>query len=227
MKIPPAKPYFPSEDMPKILEDIKGVLESGMLTLGKFTKEFEANYAKYCGTKYAIAVNSGTSALEIALRCLRIKPDDEVAHLELGFSYEKLGMYKEAIGAYKQARKIDPDFADYFCISHLLTLQRAEGGFEIDEVASAMLNVTVSQLRDIAESISIKLEADRFALLSTALIPAILRETFSDQIDIWREAVSESENWLKAEIERVKPTIKGIPLPEWIEEYIKELSLPI
>ncbi|MDD1777209.1 MAG: DegT/DnrJ/EryC1/StrS family aminotransferase [Candidatus Helarchaeota archaeon] len=78
MKIPPAKPYFPSEDMPKILEDIKGVLESGMLTLGKFTKEFEANYAKYCGTKYAIAVNSGTSALEIALRCLRIKPDDEV-----------------------------------------------------------------------------------------------------------------------------------------------------
>jgi tetratricopeptide (TPR) repeat protein len=161
-------------------------------------------------------------AIEAFKQVIRIKPDDDWTHLELGFFYEQLGMYKESIEAYKQARKIDPDFADYLCMHHLLTLKKAEGGFEIDEEASAMLNVTVSQLRDIAESISIKLEADRFDLLSTALILAILRETFSDQIDFWREAVSESENWLEAEIERVKPTIKGIPLLEWIEEYIKE-----
>ena len=113
------------------------------------------------------------------------------------------------------------------CMLHLLSLQKAEGGFEIDEEATAMLNTTVSQLRDIAESISIKLEADRFDLLSTALILAILRETFSDQIDIWLGVVSKSEHWLKAEIGRVQPTINGIPLLEWIEEYIRNLSLQI
>lgn len=78
MKIPPAKPWFPPEDLPKILEDIKKVLESGMLTLHKTNQEFEAEYAKYCGTKFAIAVNSGTSALEIPLRCLKVKPGDEI-----------------------------------------------------------------------------------------------------------------------------------------------------
>jgi perosamine synthetase len=78
MKIPPAKPWFPKEDLPKILTDIQGVLESGMLTLHKVTQEFEAEYAKYCKVKFAIAVNSGTSALEIPLRIMKIKPGDEV-----------------------------------------------------------------------------------------------------------------------------------------------------
>ncbi|MHA1264818.1 MAG: DegT/DnrJ/EryC1/StrS family aminotransferase [Candidatus Helarchaeota archaeon] len=78
MKIPPAKPWFPQEDLPRILADIEGVLKSGMLTLHNMTRAFEAEYAKYCGTKNAIAVNSGTSALEISLRILKIKQGDEV-----------------------------------------------------------------------------------------------------------------------------------------------------
>lgn len=78
MKIPPAKPWFPEEDLTKLLNDIKSVLLSGMLTLHKVTQEFERAYAAYCGTKYAVAVNSGTSALEISLRCLKIEPGDEV-----------------------------------------------------------------------------------------------------------------------------------------------------
>jgi len=78
MKIPPAKPWFPKDDLPKIFADIQSVMESGMLTLYKKTQEFEAEYAKYCNSEFAIAVNSGTSALEIPLRILRIKTGDEV-----------------------------------------------------------------------------------------------------------------------------------------------------
>ena len=63
MKIPPAKPWFPEEDLAKILDNIKSVMQSGMLTLHKVTREFESNYAEYCGTKFAIAVNSGTGAV--------------------------------------------------------------------------------------------------------------------------------------------------------------------
>ena len=72
MQVPAAKIYFPEEDRKQLLQQIDGILESGQLTLGKYTKEFEQKFAAYVGTKYAIAVNSGTSALEIILRALDI-----------------------------------------------------------------------------------------------------------------------------------------------------------
>ena len=73
MKIPAAKIYFPEEDRKELLKQIDQILKSGQLTLGKYTKEFEEGFAAYVGTKYAIAVNSGTSALEILLRALDVK----------------------------------------------------------------------------------------------------------------------------------------------------------
>ena len=73
MQISAAKIYFPEEDRRKILEQIDRILESGQLTLGKYTKQFEKKFAEYVGTKYAVAVNSGTSALEIILRALDIE----------------------------------------------------------------------------------------------------------------------------------------------------------
>ena len=72
MDIPAAKIYFPEEDRGEILEKIGEVLETGQLTLGKYGREFEDKFATYIGTKYAIAVNSGTSALEIPLRALDV-----------------------------------------------------------------------------------------------------------------------------------------------------------
>jgi dTDP-4-amino-4,6-dideoxygalactose transaminase len=73
MKIPAAKIYFPEEDRKELLKQLDGIFESGQLTLGKYGKEFEERFAEYVGTEYAIAVNSGTSALEIPLRALDMK----------------------------------------------------------------------------------------------------------------------------------------------------------
>ena len=73
MNIPAARIYFPEGDRKEILKQIDGILESGQLTLGKYGKEFEQKFAEYVGTKYAMAVNSGTSALEIILRALDIE----------------------------------------------------------------------------------------------------------------------------------------------------------
>ncbi|HVP22612.1 MAG TPA: DegT/DnrJ/EryC1/StrS family aminotransferase [Conexivisphaerales archaeon] len=76
--IPPVKPYFPQEDIDQIKADTETILKSGMLTLGSYTKRFEEEYAMMHGVKYAIAVNSGTSAIEIALRAIKLNPGDEV-----------------------------------------------------------------------------------------------------------------------------------------------------
>jgi perosamine synthetase len=73
MNIPAAKIYFPVEDRKELLSQIDEVLQTGWLTLGEYTKEFEERFASYVGTKYAIVVNSVTSALEIPLRALDVK----------------------------------------------------------------------------------------------------------------------------------------------------------
>ena len=73
MKIPPAKIYFPDEDRQQILSLIDECLQTGQLTLGKHGKTFEERFAHLTGTRYAIAVNSGTSAIEIPLRIFGVE----------------------------------------------------------------------------------------------------------------------------------------------------------
>ncbi|RLI08542.1 aminotransferase DegT [Candidatus Bathyarchaeota archaeon] len=77
-QIPPVKPYFPPEDIEKVKEYVGQILSSGMLTLGEFTRRLEEEFAKLCGVKHTVAVSSGTSALEIAYRCLGLREGDEV-----------------------------------------------------------------------------------------------------------------------------------------------------
>ena len=63
-----ARPYFPEEDIPEILDKIADVLRSGRLILGPRTRELEAEWAARVGTRHAVAVSSCTAALEIAYR---------------------------------------------------------------------------------------------------------------------------------------------------------------
>lgn len=71
MNIKTARPFF--KDTDSILKNIRQVLNSGILMDGKFNENFEKEYAKFFGTKYAIAVNSCTAALEIVLRFINVK----------------------------------------------------------------------------------------------------------------------------------------------------------
>ena len=73
MQIPAAKIYFPEEDRRSLLVQIDEILSTGQLTLGKYNRQLEEEFAKYVGMEYAVAVNSGTSALEIILRALDIE----------------------------------------------------------------------------------------------------------------------------------------------------------
>lgn len=73
MKVPPVKVYFADEDKKQILERIDACLSSGRLTLGENGKEFEEKFAFYVGSKHAVAVNSGTSAIEIPMRILGVE----------------------------------------------------------------------------------------------------------------------------------------------------------
>jgi perosamine synthetase len=73
MRVPPARASFPAEDRAEILARIDEALTTGQLTLGPIGRELEAAFAKRHGTQHAIAVSSGTSALEIILRSLDVE----------------------------------------------------------------------------------------------------------------------------------------------------------
>jgi len=60
------------------IDAVTRVLESKWLTTGPVTQSFEHEFAHYVGSKYALAVNSCTAALQLALDAIGLRPGDEV-----------------------------------------------------------------------------------------------------------------------------------------------------
>lgn len=61
------------------------VIRSGRYVLGPEVAAFESEFARYCGTRYAVALNSGTSALHLALLAAGVGRGDEVITTPLSF----------------------------------------------------------------------------------------------------------------------------------------------
>lgn len=72
--IPIAKPLIGEDE----IRGVVNVLKSGTIAEGPVVKEFEEKFASYVGSRYAVAVNSGTAALLVALLARGIGPGDEV-----------------------------------------------------------------------------------------------------------------------------------------------------
>lgn len=74
MEIPFTQPDITNEEIAEVTK----VLESGWITTGPKTKEFEEKIAQYCGTEKAVCLNSATACMELTLRILGIGEGDEV-----------------------------------------------------------------------------------------------------------------------------------------------------
>ena len=73
---PQIKPFYfdiTDDEIQYFLSESEKILRSGKLILGEDTAAFEQAFAEYVGTKYAIAVNSGSSGLEIILRLKKVE----------------------------------------------------------------------------------------------------------------------------------------------------------
>jgi perosamine synthetase len=73
-KIPFYRPCIGAEE----IDEVVATLKSGWLTTGPRTKQFEGDFAAYLGHKHAVAVNSCTAALHLALEALGLKPGQGV-----------------------------------------------------------------------------------------------------------------------------------------------------
>ena len=101
--LPFARPSIGEAEKAAVLE----VLDSGWLTTGPRTKAFEAAFAERTGSRHALALNSATAALHLALEALDVGEDDEIIVPTWTFAASA------EVVAYRHARPVlvdvDPD----------------------------------------------------------------------------------------------------------------------
>src|SRR5438067_9781962 len=71
-------PFFRPSITETEIAEVVGCLRSGWLTTGPTTKRFEAAFAEAVGAKHAVAVNSCTAALHLAVEALGLGPGQAV-----------------------------------------------------------------------------------------------------------------------------------------------------
>ena len=92
--IPVNKPLITREDLKYLNKSIsKGWISSE----GPEVKRFENNFSNFIGNKYSVAVSSGTAALEIAIKSLKLKKGDEVIIPDFTIISNAMAVLKEGL----------------------------------------------------------------------------------------------------------------------------------
>jgi perosamine synthetase len=117
--IPLIKPFITQEVKDKVCQ----VLDSGYLTEGSVTREFEESLKAYIGCSYALAVSNCTVGLEMALRVLGVGVGDEV--IVPDYTYPATASVVAIVGAKIVIVDVDPEtmLIDYDAIEKGITAQ--------------------------------------------------------------------------------------------------------
>ena len=96
---------------PELWARLKKFVSTGDFTLGKPLIQFEKQFAKLIGAKYAVGVNSGTDAIKLSLKVLNVKQGDEII--------TAANTFVATIGAIVElgAKPIFVDCDDTFCMN--------------------------------------------------------------------------------------------------------------
>jgi len=100
--IPVSKPLIAEEEVEEVIK----VLRSGFIAQGPQVADFEEKFASYVGTKHAVAVSSGTTALHLSLLVAGVTNGDEV--ITTPFSFAATGNCALYVGARPVFVDIDP-----------------------------------------------------------------------------------------------------------------------
>ena len=142
------------------LQSVREVLTSGNLVMGPIVTAFEKAVAEYVGTKYAVAVSSGTAALHLALLTQNVKPRDTV--VVTSYSFIATANVIELCGAQPVFVDILPDTFNIDPDSLKKTLKRLMANKDTAHRVKAILPVhTFGQMADMAAILEL---AQRYSL---------------------------------------------------------------
>src|SRR5216683_1865357 len=142
LRIPLARPEITDADREAVME----VLRTPHLSMGPKVGEFERAICDYTGSKCAVAVNSGTSALHIAVRSLKLEPGAEVIMPSFTFS----GVLNVILQEGLRPKFVDIDSATYNTTPDLVAAAITERTRLILAVHTFGFPVDVEALREIA-----------------------------------------------------------------------------
>ena len=143
-----AIPFSPPDIRQEDIDAVAAVLRSGWSTTGHVTKQFERDAAQLCGSERAVALNSATAGLFLALKCFGISHGDEV--IVTSYTFAATANVILQVGATPVLVDINPND---FCISydeiarHITKRTKA-----IISVDYGGLPVDYDRIRDIIES---------------------------------------------------------------------------
>jgi len=160
MRVPPARILFPPEDRAAILSMIDEALTSGQLTLGAIGRELEEAFALRHGTRHAIAVSSGTAALEIILRAIGVEDREVIVPANTFFATAAAAVHAGArlrfVDCDPQTMSIDPaDLAGCITSDTAAVVIVHIGGLitpAIDEIAQICAERGVELVEDAAHA---------------------------------------------------------------------------
>ena len=143
LRIPLARPEITDADREAVLQ----VLRSPFLSMGPKLEEFEHAMSAYTGSRFAVAVNSGTSALHLALKTLDLPPEAEVILPSFAFVAPLSALLQE---------KLRPVFVDIDAGTLNLTAEAVEAAITARTKAIIAIHtfgrpLAIDQLRSIAD----------------------------------------------------------------------------
>lgn len=155
--IPIFKPNYDERE----LNALKEVFDSSWLGLGPKTLEFEQKFADYIGTKFAVALNSGTSSLDLALKLLNITKNDEVIVPTITFvSTAHAVIYNAATPVFADVDKktLNIDFADVMRkitnkTKAIIVMHYSGYPVDVDRLKSILLNKNIAIVEDAAHAV--------------------------------------------------------------------------
>lgn len=131
LRVPPARLVFSDEDRAAILAFVDEALRSGSLTLGPRTLELEEAFAARHDVAHAVAVSSGTAALEIALRILGVEGGEVIVPANTFFATAAAVMHAGGT----------PRFADVSADTLALSAETTVAAITGDTVGAVLVHI--------------------------------------------------------------------------------------
>ncbi len=171
-------PQFLPFHVPDIREDeiqsVAETLRSGWLTTGEKVKRFEEDFARYVGCAHAIAVNSGTAALHLALDALGIKEGDEILLPTMTFAATaEVVLYFKARPVLVDCRRdtfnIDPDQIEKRITTRTKAIIPVHIGgqpCEMDRILEITRNYNLKVIEDAAHALPARYQGKKVGTIS-------------------------------------------------------------
>ncbi len=169
--VPLCKPDISSLEKEKVMD----VLKSGYLSNGPKLREFEKRVSEYLRVPYALGVNSGTSALHLAVRSLGLKEGDEVITTPFSFIASSNCLLMENVKPIfididKNTYNLNPNLIEEKITSKtraILPIDIFGHSVDMDKILEVSRKYNLPILEDSCEALGSKYKGERIGAKST------------------------------------------------------------